>query len=146
MGSRVVLTCGVFDLFHVGHAEFLNRCASFGDKLVVSIMTDRWTEEFKKRRPVYDQAARARIVSLFKGVDLVQYMDTIDPTESMRSCGCKIFVHGNDWLMPGEDLNQRIPETAKKYMIDHDVDVFIVPYTKGVSTSKVRMHVEGVRS
>lgn len=139
--SRTVLTCGVFDLFHVGHVNFLERCAELGDELVVAIMTDRWTEEFKKRRPIFDQESRARIVRALKGVSKTIWMDTIDPTCAMVESQCSVFAHGNDWLRPGEDLSIRIPELARAHILAQRIEIVLVPYTAGVSSSGLRTYV-----
>lgn len=135
---RIVLTCGVFDLLHAGHVAYLKRCASLGDELVVAVMTDRWTAGFKGQAPVYNQEERRRIVGALRFVDRTLLMDEIDPTEAMKASGCRVFVHGNDWLRPGEDLGQRLPPRAREWILSCRVDLVLVPYTDGVSTSAVR--------
>jgi cytidyltransferase-like protein len=37
---RTVFTNGCFDLLHAGHVDYLRRCRSRGDWLVVAINTD----------------------------------------------------------------------------------------------------------
>ena len=34
-GYQIVLTQGVFDMFHVGHGRYLTECGSHGDVLIV---------------------------------------------------------------------------------------------------------------
>jgi glycerol-3-phosphate cytidylyltransferase len=36
----IVVTYGTFDLFHVGHANLLQRASSFGNILLVGVSTD----------------------------------------------------------------------------------------------------------
>lgn len=136
--SRIVLTCGVFDLLHVGHVNFLERCRELGDELAVAIMTDRWTEGFKGKRPVFDQAARERIVGALRPVSRTLMMDAIDPTDAMQRSRCTIFAHGNDWLRQGEDMAIRLPPRAREHIIAARIELVLVPYTDGVSTSIVR--------
>jgi glycerol-3-phosphate cytidylyltransferase len=137
--SRIVLTCGVFDLFHAGHATYLKKCASLGDELIVAVMTDRWTEHFKKKKPIFNERDRSFIVSSIKGVKSTLLMDQIDPTLAMRMTRCNVFVHGNDWLHEGEDIsNVRLPSSARAHMLAHRVELVLVPYTDGVSSSEVR--------
>lgn len=35
-GQKLVLTTGTFDLFHVGHLEYLEQVKRYGDVLVLS--------------------------------------------------------------------------------------------------------------
>lgn len=136
--NRTVLTCGVFDLLHAGHVAYLERCAALGQRLVVAVMSDRWTAEFKGRPPIYSQEDRRRIVGALRVVDQTLLMDEIDPTAAMMVSRCRVFVHGNDWLRPGEDLARRLPPRAREWMVSSHVDLVLVPYTDGVSTSAVR--------
>lgn len=39
-GDRIVYVVGAFDLFHVGHVDFLEKCAAQGDYLIVGLHTD----------------------------------------------------------------------------------------------------------
>ena len=37
-----ILTCGVFDLLHISHTDFLNKIKKKGDNLIVLIHSDRF--------------------------------------------------------------------------------------------------------
>eukprot|EP00041_Stephanoeca_diplocostata_P011936 m.198293 g.198293 ORF g.198293 m.198293 type:complete len:383 (+) comp18740_c0_seq12:231-1379(+) len=39
-GDKIVYVCGAFDLFHVGHIEFLKRAKALGDYLICGIHND----------------------------------------------------------------------------------------------------------
>ena len=47
-------TCGVFDLFHVGHLNLLERCKEMCDILIVGVCDDNYVINIKKTTPVYD--------------------------------------------------------------------------------------------
>ena len=42
-------TCGVFDLFHVGHLNLLERCKEMCDILIVGVCDDKYVTEIKKK-------------------------------------------------------------------------------------------------
>ncbi len=58
---RIVFTDGVFDLFHANHAAFLHEARSFGDALVVGVVSDARAAEYK-RTPVLNQYERLCVV------------------------------------------------------------------------------------
>ena len=39
-GDRIVYVAGAFDLFHIGHLAFLEKCREHGDYLIVGLHTD----------------------------------------------------------------------------------------------------------
>lgn len=54
----VVFTNGVFDVFHEGHAKFLERASAEGSQLLVGVASDESCEQYK-RRPLQDWEIRA---------------------------------------------------------------------------------------
>ncbi|XP_043209908.1 ethanolamine-phosphate cytidylyltransferase-like [Amphibalanus amphitrite] len=46
-GDRVVYVAGAFDLFHVGHLDFLEKAAAEGDFLIVGLHTDPIVNRYK---------------------------------------------------------------------------------------------------
>uniref|UniRef100_A0A2M4CSN2 ethanolamine-phosphate cytidylyltransferase n=1 Tax=Anopheles darlingi TaxID=43151 RepID=A0A2M4CSN2_ANODA len=45
--DRIVYVAGAFDLFHVGHLDFLEKARSYGDYLIVGLHTDPVVNEYK---------------------------------------------------------------------------------------------------
>jgi len=70
--KKIVLAGGSFDLLHVGHVRFLQRCKELGDDLVVALMSDANIRERKGHsRPIMSEQDRAEILSHLGSVDYV---------------------------------------------------------------------------
>lgn len=71
-GLKVVLTQGVFDLIHEGHALYLEAAKSHGDVLIVGADSDELTKLRKgPNRPIVPQEERVKMLIHLRHVDLV---------------------------------------------------------------------------
>ena len=71
-GLKVVLTQGVFDLVHEGHAKYLELAKSLGDVLIVGLDSDEFTRKRKgPNRPIVPQEERINMLLHLRHVDLV---------------------------------------------------------------------------
>ena len=71
-GQKVVLTHGVFDIFHAGHAEFLREAKKCGDVLFVGLDSDAWVRHYKgEGRPIVPYKQRATVLLETESVDYV---------------------------------------------------------------------------
>jgi D-beta-D-heptose 7-phosphate kinase/D-beta-D-heptose 1-phosphate adenosyltransferase len=69
---RVVLTQGVYDLIHEGHAAYLEKARSYGDILIVAVDSDELTKIRKgPKRPIVPQKERVNMLLHLRHVDLV---------------------------------------------------------------------------
>lgn len=72
MGYRIVLTQGVYDMIHEGHARYLERARSLGDILVLGVDSDELTRKRKgPTRPVVPQTERLQMLSHLRCVDIL---------------------------------------------------------------------------
>lgn len=71
-GYRIVLTQGVYDLFHVGHKRYLEHAKSHGDILIIGVDTDELTKMMKgPNRPFDTLNDRLEILASLRAVDIV---------------------------------------------------------------------------
>jgi rfaE bifunctional protein nucleotidyltransferase chain/domain len=87
--QKIVLTSGTFDLFHVGHLDYLEQVRQHGDIVVVMLSGDGRVKARKgQRRPIISEEDRAKILDSLKVVDYVFIdpsklgPDQIDPVHS----------------------------------------------------------------
>ena len=81
--QMLVLTSGTFDLFHIGHLDYLENVKKYGDVLVVMLSGDKRVRARKgTSRPIINEKDRARILDGLKIVDYV-FFDTsrLNPKE-----------------------------------------------------------------
>lgn len=131
---RTGYTCGVFDLFHVGHLNLLERCRSMCDCLIVGICDDEYVRNVKHKLPVYNENDRVRLIGALKCVDKAMLVNT-EITEN------KMLAHekfGFDVLFSGDDWKgtERYKLTERQFG-SMGVNIEYLPYTKGISTSQI---------
>lgn len=72
VGLRIVLTQGVYDLIHEGHARYLEIAKSYGDILIVGVDSDELTRQRKgPNRPIVPQKERIEMLSHLRHVDII---------------------------------------------------------------------------
>lgn len=70
--QRIVLTQGVFDLVHIGHARYCEEAKKYGDVLIVGVDSDEKVRTRKgPDRPVVPQEERLEMLTYLRSVDLV---------------------------------------------------------------------------
>lgn len=132
---KVGFTCGVFDLFHVGHLNLLINCKKQCDKLIVGLCDDEYVVKVKKNQPVFPQEDRFRILEALKIVDEVHYVtieEVNDKQLAQKIFGFDVLFSGDDWK--GSD---RYAKTEKEFE-KIGVSIEYLPYTKGISTSSIK--------
>lgn len=91
-----VFTCGVFDLFHYGHLDFLLRARELGDRLIVGVNSDEYALA-KKGRLIYSLRERMLMLSSLECVDAVHPFWEDDPRELIRRLRPDIVVKGSEY-------------------------------------------------
>jgi glycerol-3-phosphate cytidylyltransferase len=123
--SKVVITFGTFDVFHVGHLRLLMRAASMGSRLVVGVSSDALNIEKKGRPPVYTQHERSEIVSAIKCVDEVFLEESLSLKASyIQAYDADVLVMGDDWQGKFDSFRSIC-------------DVVYLPRTPAISTTAV---------
>ena len=99
-GEKIVLTNGVFDLLHVGHARYLAEARALGDALVVAVNSDESVRGFKDPlRPVVPQAERMELLASLACVDYVVPFGTRTPVPLIEQVRPLIYAKGGDYTL-----------------------------------------------
>lgn len=93
---EVVLCCGCFDLFTIGHLNHLKAARALGDRLFVLVTPDRYVHKGRSR-PFYPEAHRVAIIDALRCVDatiLNPYRTAVETIERLRPA---LYAKGNDY-------------------------------------------------
>ena len=122
-------TTGVFDMFHIGHLNILQRAKEKCDYLIVGVSTDELVAEYKHKKPIIPFEERIRIVEALKCVDAVVPQWSMDKMEAWKNLKYDILFHGSDWK--GSSMYDKIIQDLSVV----GVEVIFLPHTSGVSST-----------
>ena len=128
---RLGYTTGVFDMFHIGHLNLLKRAKEQCECLIVGVSTDELTLEAKNKRPIFPYAERLSIVEAIGVVDKVVPQVNKDKFAAWEKYKFDAMFVGDDWK--GKPLFA----DAEVRLNQVGVDVIYLPYTGGVSSTKL---------
>ena len=132
---KVGFTVGVFDLFHVGHLNLLERCKEQCEYLIVAVCGDDYVREIKHKVPIYNEHDRIRILSSLKCVDEVVPI-SIEATEdkmlAQKQFKFDVLFSGDDWK--GSERYLKTEEQFAKI----GVSIEYLSYTQGISTTQIK--------
>lgn len=126
---RTVITYGTFDLWHIGHVNFLRRARALGDWLIVGVSNDAFNL-VKGKRSVSPYEQRRAIVEACRWVDKVfEEYSWEQKASDIEMYRADVFVIGDDWAGKFDSLKTIC-------------EVVYLPRTPGISTAelKERMH------
>ena len=113
---KLVLCCGVFDLFHLAHLRHLQEARSIGDYLVVGVTTDAGVG--KPGRPIRPQDERLEIVKAIRWVSAAAlHADSIEALEKWKP---QVFVKGHDYLA---GVKKGLLKREIDYCIAHGIQI-----------------------
>ena len=123
---------GVFDMFHIGHLNLLEKAKENCDFLIVGVNSDELVKEYKHKETIIPLEERARIIGALKCVDKVIIMHDRDKVKVTQENNINAIFMGDDWK--GTPFYNEMEKELKKY----NVDIVYFPYTKGTSSTVLR--------
>jgi len=135
MKYKIGYTAGVFDLFHIGHLNLLEKCKNMCDYLIVGICDDEYCLNIKKKIPIFPEKHRLRILKALKCVDMVElvnYEITDNKMLAYEKFHFNVLFSGDDWK--GSDRYKKTEEQFKQI----GVSIEYLPYTKEISTTEIK--------
>lgn len=129
---KIGYTQGVYDMFHIGHLNLINKAKELCDYLFVGVNSDELVRSYKHKDTVINERERAEIVRNIKAVDECIIVETLDKMELHQRIEFDAIFIGDDWLG-----NPRWMQT-KEELAQIGVDVVFLPHTDGISSTILR--------
>ena len=123
-------TCGVWDLFHIGHLNLLKNAKGLCDKLIVGVSVDKLVE-YKNKRAVIPFEERIEIIRSIKFVDAAVAQEDLDKYKMWEKLHFDILFVGDDWYSTPswKEMEEKFNKVG--------VRVIYFPYTKGTSSTLI---------
>lgn len=134
---KIGYTTGVYDMFHIGHLNILQRAKEQCDFLIVGVTTDDLCYQRKRKYPIINEGERMAIVEAIRYVDRVVPQADMEKIKSVKELGADAVFVGSDWK--GTDAwNQYEKEFAEV-----GCTVVYLDHTDGISSSILREKIGG---
>ena len=136
---KTLYTGGTFDLLHFGHFSFLRQCRTLAERVIVSLNTDEFIEEFKGAAPILSYDERR------EGLLRCQYVDGVvanvggaDSKPAIEEVKPDIIAVGDDWVK--KDYYTQLGLT-QNWLDDRGITLVYLPYTRGISSSEIKRRI-----
>jgi D-glycero-beta-D-manno-heptose 1-phosphate adenylyltransferase len=138
IGLKIVLASGTWDLFHVGHAQYLEKAKALGDLLIVGVDSDEKVRARKgPHRPVVPEMERVHILAHLRHVDVI----TLKPYSEKPNQLIKLIRP--DVLVMSKSTKHKPSDIREKRRFVGAV-VLLEPQAETSTSAKVRLlHVSG---
>jgi glycerol-3-phosphate cytidylyltransferase len=124
-------TCGVYDLFHVGHLNLLRNAKLMCDRLIVGVSSDELAS-YKGKRPFIPYFERIEIIRSIRYADLAIPQTNLDKFEAWKKLKFDILFVGDDWYESSKwrEYERRLKEV--------NVTTIYFPYTTTTSSTLIK--------
>lgn len=130
----IVVTFGVFDLFHKGHMNVIKQMCTHGNHVVVFVHSDAAVRASKGRSSVHHQDTRIDLLRSMAAVDEVHLYEDVYHTVRHHP----LFRHTTT-LACGEDQCHQSFQNAMEHIKRTGGSVVRMQRTAGVSTTSLRL-------
>lgn len=138
MGLRVY-SGGSFDLYHSGHARFLERCktlAGTDGEVIVSLNTDEFIKEYKGKGLVMNYEERKSVLLSCRYVDdVVANIGGADSRISIDLVKPDLIVIGSDWARKNYYGQMNFDQD---WLDERGIGLAYIPYTQGISSTDIK--------
>jgi len=122
------------DFLHHGHINILIKAKKYGN-VIVGLMTDHGIKSYKGRKPIISFKNRIKILNHINMISFILPLPGLKYVQVAKKFKFDFFVHGSDWK---KNVQSEQRKKLKKIMKNWGGKVIDIPYTKNISSSKIR--------
>lgn len=126
---------GVFDVFHIGHLNYLKRASEAGDYVIVGVQDDRSVFQSKGVRPVIPLQERMAIIESLRFVDEVVSYIPVYQAPLLEGLKIGVIAVGEEYGTTDLYPDQR---RTLDYCRANGIEVVRIPRTHHVSSTQIR--------
>lgn len=130
---------GTFDMFHIGHLNLIKRAKKICDTLIIAVNSDELVKSYKNKDVIIPLNDRVEIVKAIKYVDKVVIAKDRDKLKAYKKYKFDYLIMGDDWK------NTKFYNDIEIELRKFGVKVIYFPYTKEISSSKLRKIIETIK-
>lgn len=139
-----VYTGGTFDVMHPGHLFLLQQCKLLSGpngKVVVSLNTDEFIEEYKGKPPIMFYEERKQMLLGCRYVDeVVENVGGADSKVAILRVKPDVIAIGVDWAV--KDYCAQMQFT-QKWLNEQGIVLVYLPHLQGLSSTVVKERILG---
>lgn len=131
---------GVFDMFHIGHLNIVERASEHCDFLIAGVVTDKVVLRSKGKPPIVPFEERVAIIAALRAVDEVVIDTHVDKFHTWQELHYDVIFKGDDWkgTAKGDRLESDLAGVGARVMY--------FPYTTHTSSTKLRLVLDRILS
>ena len=125
---------GVFDLFHKGHLNLLQRAKEQCDFLIVGVVSDEGVRKFKQVEPFIPEEERVEIVRACRYVDQAEILPLsfAGTRDAWHLFHFDVQFSGSDYQENAAWLSER------EFLKRQGADLVFFPYTQSTSSTRIK--------
>lgn len=128
--KSIGFTSGVFDLFHAGHIEYLEKAKDLCDVLIVGVNSDVSVRRYKgANRPFVPEQQRAKVLAGLSSVDFVFIFNERRNQQNILSLKPDFYIKAGDYLPDQLTSKETVASVGGK--------VVLIPVESQISTSEI---------
>ncbi len=128
---------GCWDLFHIGHLNYIRTAKSLCDFLIVDVTPDEIVFKQKNKMPIIGENDRLEVVRAIKYVDRAELSDEDRDQGALKKYGYNVLFLSEDHK--GKEYYNKLEEEMRRL----GVEVIYLPYTQGISSTQIRAQLHG---